>query len=500
MHRVGLFIGLLCAGLSGPGSAWAAPPPVVADGRYDEWVALTPVHIDPAGDASPIDFGRLWLTSDSERVTLRLEVGSDVNLQNHNAITITIDGDNNRDTGCAREQLGAELVWNFGQRSGVNCRKGFETRISHSDFGLVTAPTVSSTDFEISFRRYRADGSPLLPGPTAAIVIRDRRGDDGDRLPDGEGAVVVTLSEAAPPTPGEVSLDRRHPDDLRVLTWNVRFDGLFRRPAAFLRVLKALDPDIICFQEIWSHTSQQSADQLALALPHSDWYAATAVEGHIVSRFPFRSEASIDQAGNYWAWIDLPDDRFAADLSIVNAHPPCCEKEERRQAQLDGVAAWVRDLAAPGGFEVPLGTPTIITGDLNLVGGAGQLQTVLAGRISDEPTYGPSFLPDWDQTPLADADPRRTNGFSNATWRNPKGSYSDGKLDYVLYSDSVMQLRNRFILQTETLSSEMLSRYGLYAEDTDVASDHLPVVADFTLAAGPAETAGDGESSPAPRP
>ena len=127
---------------------------------------------------------------------------------------------------------------------------------------------------------------------------------------------------------------------------------------------------------------------MALALPRSDWYGASAVEGHIVSRYPFHAEASIDEAGNYWAWIDLPDERFAADLSIVNAHPPCCEKEERRQAELDGIAAWIRELARRGGFEVPDRIPTVIAGDMNLVGRARQLQTVLAGRIVDEDTHG----------------------------------------------------------------------------------------------------------------
>ena len=481
---------LLAAVLAIPtGVGHATGPLLVADGRFDEWAALLPSHVDPTGDAAPIDFGRLWVGSNAEWVTLRLEVGAEINLQGHNAISIAIDGDDDPATGCERGQLGAELVWTFGERSGMHCRKGFEGRIGQGDFGLETAPTVSSSEFEISFRRRRGDGTALLPGPVVSLVIRDGSGDAGDRLPDGDAVVRVTLSDEPPPSPPATSLERLDPDDLRVLTWNVRFDGLFHRPAAFLRVLRAIDPDIVCFQEVWRHTSQQSADQVALALPHADWHAAAAVEGHIVSRYPFHSEAAIDPSGNYWAWIDLPDDRYGADLSIVNAHPPCCEKEQQRQDELDGIAAWVRELRVPGGYEVPVRTPTVIAGDMNLVGRADQLQTILAGRIADEQTHGPPFHPDWDGTPLADADPYRTNGLSNSTWRNPGGEFSPGKLDYILYSDSVLQRKNRFVLDTTRLSPENLDRYGLQGEDTDIASDHLPVVADFTLVAGPTGTA-----------
>lgn len=476
--------------LFAPAVAFAAGPVPVSDGRFDEWDGRAPVHADPSGDAPSIDFGRLWAMSDAERVTLRLEIGTELNLQGHNAITIAIDGDNDAATGCARDGLGAELVWTFGERSGLHCHDGYATRIRQGDFDLRTAPTVSSTEFEISFRRARTDGTPLLPGPVVSLVIRGGNDETADRLPDA-GVVTLTLSGEPPPTPPAPSLERSHPEDIRVLTWNVRFDGLFHRPAAFLRVLRAIDPDVVCFQEIWGHTSQQSADQVALALPESDWHAAAAVEGHIVSRYPFRSEASIDESGNYWAWIDLPDDRYDADLSIVNAHPPCCEKEQRRQNELDGIAAWVRDLVTPGGFEVPAGTPTVITGDMNLVGGAAQLRTIQAGRIADEAMYGPSFAPDWDGTALADADPRVANGFSNATWRNPDGEYSPGKLDYVLYSDSVLRLHNRFVLDTSRLPAALLERYGLRRDDTDIASDHFPVVADFTPVAAPGGTARD---------
>ena len=127
-----------------------------------------------------------------------------------------------------------------------------------------------------------------------------------------------------------------------------------------------------------------------------------------------------------------------------------------------------------------MGTPTVVAGDMNLVGGSGQLQTLLAGRIADEARHGPSHAPDWDNTPLRDADPRITGGRENYTWRAPEGAYAPGKLDYIVFTDSVLEMGNAFVLATEHMRPEDLDRYGLLADDTVEASDHLPVVADLT--------------------
>jgi hypothetical protein len=75
-----------------------------------------------------------------------------------------------------------------------------------------------------------------------------------------------------------------------------------------------------------------------------------------------------------------------------------------------------------------------------------------------------------------------------ATWRDASSSYAPGKLDYIVYSDSVLKLESAFILATEELPPDVLARYGLRAGDTLEASDHLPVVADFTPLAAPSRT------------
>ena len=471
--------------------------PIAVDGLFEDWDSIDVCWEDPSGDGDVIDFGGVRARSDGERITLLFDAGSEMNLQGGNVITLLLDGDGDTSTGRPVEGLGAELIWTFGEREGEVWTDGEGTKVGQADIGLRQAPTVSSTRFEVSFLRRTKSGLDIARGPSAAFILLDEERAEGDRLPD-EGSVTVELSSESPLLAPRVSLERRSPDDIRIVTWNVLFDGLFKRPAPFLRVLKALDPDVICFQEIWAHTARQAADYVALAIPGVEWHGLNTHEGHIVSRYPLLEAAAIDASGNYWALVDLPDDTFDIDISVICAHPPCCDKEVERQEELDGIAAWTRDTMTPGdspihegapaAFDLPKGTPIVIAGDMNLVGGAGQVQTLLSGRIADEDRFGTSFAPDWDGTPLTDAWPRTTGGVTVATWRDEQSSFAPGKLDYIIYSDSALRLERAFILATEKLAPEVLARCDLRLDDTLVASDHLPVVADFTPLGAPVRT------------
>ena len=80
--------------------------------------------------------------------------------------------------------------------------------------------------------------------------------------------------------------------------------------------------------------------------------------------------------------------------------------------------AFVRDARTPGGqIDLDTGTPVVITGDLNLVGFARQLETLLTGDIADEGAHGPDFTPDWDGTDLLDVIARQTEKRMSYTWR-----------------------------------------------------------------------------------
>ncbi len=487
-------------------SAPPVPPGIVIDGRFEDWERLTPVYIDPAGDhrGADVDFGTLNISSDSERIYVYFELGSRRNLQNDNAIVLYVDTDNAAETGLAVGALGADLEWRFGERAGIFHGRTRDAPIGQADLGLRQGPTVSSTAFEISLDRGASlGGTPVFPTRTIAIVIRNEENGIRDWLPDDRGKLVFSLSSDEPPAPCPASLGRLSPAHVRVLSYNVLFDGIFKRPGPFVRILRALDPDVICFQEVMAHTAQQTADQVSLALPDATWHSATDGGGVTVSRYPIADSHVVEgERPSLWTLIDLPDDRYPSDLSVVNAHPPCCWKNEERQRALDSIAAWHRELQSPGARaadaragaqaeapgttpRLPSGTPIVIAGDMNLVGYARQVETLLAGRIEYQEEFGPSHAADWDGTPLADAWPYHTTCREAYTWRGDDSPFSPGRLDYVVYSDSVIELAKGFVLWTPEMSEEDLAASGLRADDTAVASDHLPVVADFAFPAAP---------------
>ena len=123
-------------------------------------------------------------------------------------------------------------------------------------------------------------------------------------------------------------------------------------------------------------------------------------------------------------------------------------------------------------------TPIVITGDLNLVGLAQQVDSLLTGDIVDTGLFGPDFAPDWDGSALTNLISRQTEKRMGYTWRSPTSSFWPGHLDYIIYSDSVVDVVKDFLLYTPEISPPNLAQYGLLSTDS-LVSDHLLVCADF---------------------
>tara|TARA_B100001971_G_scaffold150948_1_gene140050 strand:+ start:37 stop:699 length:663 start_codon:yes stop_codon:yes gene_type:complete len=66
------------------------------------------------------------------------------------------------------------------------------------------------------------------------------------------------------------------------------------------------------------------------------------------------------------------------------------------------------------------------------------------------------------------------------TWRSDASGFNPGKLDYILYTDSVLEPVKHFVVNTLAMSAEDLSFYDLESEDTNQASDHLPRLMDIS--------------------
>jgi exonuclease III len=475
-----------------PYSAWPEGTPVVIDGRFSDWEEITPVYSDEVGDqiSGDIDFGRLWITDGGGYIFLSLEMGTKINLQGGNQITLYVDIDDDRQTGRPVHDIGAELEWTFGSRSGYLKDGPLGRAVYHDDLGLVCAPTVTSDRFEIAIEKHAGSVSyrRLFRSPRYRIVIVDQLG--GDRIPEPGRSITVNFDRTAPKDLTPISLAKHDSGHLRIMTYNVLWDGLFddERADSFRRILRATRPDIIGLQEVFTHDARQATTFVRSAIPFlapkgfGRWYGSKPdPESDIVlvSRFPILKTFAIGMNGAFV--LDLRP-WHETNLLVIVAHPPCCGNNTGRQWEIDAIMAFIRDAKEPGGIlHIEQDTPIIVMGDMNLVGDRQQLETLLTGEIINTGTYGRPFAPDWDTTGFYDLVPRHTHSPMAFTWYSALEYFWPGRLDFIIYSDAVVDVGNSFVLFTPEMPADQLDRYRLKADDSTTASDHLPVVCDLIL-------------------
>jgi len=309
------------------------------------------------------------------------------------------------------------------------------------------------------------------------ILLRDEDG-SGDRIPNAPGGVTYTLGIGAPVTTVPIPLARAAATDLRLVTWNVLLDGPWEpgESTRFGRKIAAIDPDIVCFQEIYNHTAAQAASFVSGWASGSGWQGVGGSDCKIASRYPVLASFAID--GNLAAHIDTTA-VLGTPVLVVSAHLPCCADDAGRQEEIDAILAFLREAKLPGGtLTVAPGTPILVSGDLNLVGIAAPLASLLSGEIADGATYGPDFAPDWDGSGLTSIVPRQTELRMGYTWRSDTSSFWPGHLDYWAISDSVVEVVRSYTLYTPEMSAAALAAAGLFATDS-LASDHMPFVVDL---------------------
>lgn len=459
----------------------AAAGRIVLDGDLSDWNARDSVYRDRQGDGGEpgVDLRLLSIAHDERYLYLRLELAAELALQRDNPLALFLDLDGDAATGRRVHGLGAEIEWRFGERRGLLWRHGTSSPLTHEQLGLVTCPTFSAARFEMALAR------DSLPGGLRSTVrLALAAGEGGDVLPDEPGGILYSLDAAPPPAVEPLPLAKLDARHLRVVSYSTN-DRLFdpaKRPA-FARILRALAPDLLLLQEIRSNTSRDVAEELLPVVGSSltgRWHHARVGGEATVVLSPF---AILDQRALGDSGAFLLDARpvYGTELLLVALSAPCCYRDRERQEELDMILAFVRDAETPGGsIDVAPGTPMLLVGDANLVGDARQRRTLVEGAIVDEARFGPSFAPDWDGTAFADLTPRHTHRNLTFTWYGE--DYSPGRLDYVVYSDSVVSVGNSFVLFTPDMDDETLARNGLERDDVLTASDHLPVVADFVIA------------------
>ncbi len=478
-----LGVGLLAA--FWPGETLAGSLAIQPDGEYGDWTPTAVVHKDPTGDAAggAVDFGKLYVANDDDQLFIRFDTGAEIALQDNNGVVLYVDSDNLAGTGLPLGDIGVEFLWRFGERTGAVFRNDGSRAGSTNwlPFGFRQEPTTSASEFEIAFSRYiEVLDENLLGDPKIAIVLRAERDGVRDTVPD-TGKIVYAFQEDKTPPPTPIPLAKRDPSHLRVVSHNVLSDGWFdnARQSAFDRLYRALRPDIFCFQEFRESSAAQVKAKVE-ALFGGTWFSEKNGDNVVVSRY-FLSEARpID--GNLGVLAELPDARFSTDLFLIDVHFPCCDNDGGRQREVDSILAFVRDLHTRGeAVDIPPRTPIVITGDMNLVGLQQQIRSLQSGDIVDEAAFGPDHAPDWDGSNIADPSPRHIGGREVYTWRSNSSTYMPGRLDYFLYTDSVVSAGNHFVLWTPDMSPEQRAAAELKSSDSPCASDHIPVVIDLVF-------------------
>lgn len=458
---------------------------ILLDDLFDDWQDVPVLHADKVGDAGPsgIDFRTLKMWHTEEYLFLYIETGREINLQSGNAITMYLDTDNRSNTGMQVSGIGAEISYNFGSRGGsMHGNFGPVASIRHAQIGLITSPTVTSDRFEIAInRRFTINGVNYFLQNQLRIAFVSEEG-NGDRLPDLNGGVEYNFNPTIPSALPDYSIEKRNPAHIRFVAYNVERDKLFN-PAVrqeYSRIFKALKPDIIGFSEIYDNSSSATAALIESMLPSESgqqWYSGGVFPDiRLVSRYPIVDVRRVD--GNGIFLLNMGSWR----LICIVAHLPCCENETARQLEIDNIMAYVRNIRLGiSPLDVPQGTPIIIAGDMNFVGFRSQVNTLMTGDIVNNNIHGPDFRPDWDESDMDDALPYVTDAPFTYTWYSPGGTYSAGRLDYIVYTGSVLDKHNSFSLVSEVMSADKRQAAGLSVNDTGTASDHFPIVMDFSL-------------------
>jgi len=469
------------------------PVAIALDGEFDDWEAVPALYKDESGDGgwTGIDLGIIKAAHDRDYLYLYFEVGEQIALGEDQFLALYLDTDNRLTTGYEYRGLGAELQWVFGQRGGKVFWPDGMTPVQFSDVGFRGGPTVTSDRFEVAFSRHSAVGGKkvLSTGPML-IVFADHTWngegvEDGDSAPSLGTSLRYFIGEDVPALPDPVPLTRAVGTRLRVVSWNSLYTGLLdpERAPHFRRILKAVDPDVICLQEAWNGIETAAVVNEWLPLDGSEWAVSEYGNQVTLSRLPIE----YGWPGGYEL---MPDNvlqttvvaKGESRIIIFNAHLAWGDQDEARQRQADAFIAYLRAMErGEGGIEVPEGTPFVFMGDLNLVGDAQQLSTLLTGDIQNEEEFGEDYAPDWDGTPLVAPVLLQTERRMGYTWRAQYGSYWPGRLDYVLLPDSAVQFVGGFLLYTAAMSQEVLAKHGLHADDSPAASDHLPLVLDLAF-------------------
>lgn len=470
-------------------SALGQSTAITIDGEFEDWNSnLTQVNESPK-TTTGVDLISLSVTNNRDYLFLKIEADSEFDFSddiiNHD-IKIYLDTDGDTTNGDSRYKgIGAELVINLNNRR-LTFYNPNAVNVNLNDIGIRVAPTVTSKTFEFAIQRDILPDNQNQLFTNSAIRILTVNESNNDKLPNNR-ALKYIFDESQTEGYDIIDLDKNDTSLIRIVAYNTLFNGLTvdDRIPHYERIMKALNPDIIGFSECWDVPAN------AVKTLMDDWLPVNNPGGWFVEKLDSRglitasrweiSERWDDLPNQFPVLIDLPDE-YTTDVLFTNAHLNCCSNESGRQNQADAYTAFILDAKTSGGsIDLPENTPFIYGGDLNLVGFSQQLSTLMTGDIQNTSTYGQGGMPDWDNTEVTDLINLHTEQPFSFTWKDEGSSFPPGKLDFMLYSDAVLDVDKSFVLRTEEMDILRLTEYNLRNDDTESASDHFPVIADFVF-------------------
>lgn len=468
--------------------------PSAAPGRPQS-ASDTPIRID--GDVSEWPEGA-YVAVGPHHVAFRFRLPTITSLLNSpSPIEITADIDGSRETGAQLYGMGADVLLTFSSprpsgdgptpvRVQALERNADPRDIPASDVGLLYAPTHASDWFELRFDRLSALRPNPVDLPIAAVNARFRVG--GLSLPEPKDAQIngVVLTPAQPF--GGVEITPRPPRGraLRVMTWNVLWGQPRENPQPFARVIAALKPDVILFQE-WGRDDTTEASVADWLNAHATWAdrpwqaeASDASGTALAARhdITLRGPDALTAPGTQWnypirlaaAVVDTP----RGPVVFGSTHLKCCgalgtEEDTRRLTE----AAQINDALAALKLQAQA-RYVVFGGDLNMNGTTALIPLATAGLDLDGSDLTPA-------SPAVLGDPGATYTFGR-----PGDQWPRARLDFITYPDSIAIVSDSFVLDPSILGPATLRELGL--EPTDAAaSDHLPVVVDLFLYDNPEE-------------
>jgi endonuclease/exonuclease/phosphatase family metal-dependent hydrolase len=453
---------------------------IVLDADFEDWRA-DDLLLDDQGDANnSLDIQYVYADNDDEFLYLRIDLDDEILLQDQSGLVLLIDSDNNSNTGQNIFGLGAEIQFYFGERVGVHSVANNFSTIFHSDIGLVAAPTHSSRIFELAIKRQiQIDGATVHLSDDIRLKLYVNNA-NGDLAPNNNTSIVYNIKPNSPTILPEISL-KKEDNNIRVLSYNVLFGSLFQPFAegAYERILTAIEPDIIAFQEIYDQGSSQTLNKVVelTGTQPEDWYhAKEGSDAIVISKYPILYSEFL--AGNGAFVLDVD----GKEMLLINAHLPCCGNDDGREEEIDAILAYIREMkAGRGGYPLAINSPIIITGDMNLVGKGSQLKSLFTGDIRNNSVYGPDVEMDWDGSDLINQPALVVNRPMTYTWNDEMSSFFPGRLDFVLYTGSSLENTKALILDTRVVDNVFLQENYLSTSDSRIASDHLPLIYDFAL-------------------